>query len=67
MENEFYQAVEKAKKYDNLIKMQNMFEVLSCSFCGKKQDDVKHLVAGVNVYICDKCVALCVEILDEIN
>jgi hypothetical protein len=35
----------------------------SCSFCGKPQDQVRKLVAGPGVWICDNCVALCVEIL----
>ncbi len=38
---------------------------LKCSFCGKTQDQVKKLIAGPDVYICDECVELCNEILDE--
>jgi ATP-dependent Clp protease ATP-binding subunit ClpX len=38
---------------------------LKCSFCGKGQDQVKKLIAGPGVYICDECVDLCNEILDE--
>ncbi|MFH0703164.1 MAG: ATP-dependent Clp protease ATP-binding subunit ClpX [bacterium] len=38
---------------------------LQCSFCGKIQDQVKKLIAGPEVYICDECVDLCNEILDE--
>ncbi|MBO5947206.1 ATP-dependent Clp protease ATP-binding subunit ClpX [bacterium] len=38
---------------------------LKCSFCGKTQDQVKKLIAGPDVYICDECVDLCNEILDE--
>ncbi len=38
---------------------------LKCSFCGKTQDQVKKLIAGPEVYICDECVDLCNEILDE--
>ena len=37
---------------------------LKCSFCGKTQDQVKKLIAGPEVYICDECVELCNEILD---
>ena len=37
----------------------------ACSFCGKRQDQVRKLVAGPGVWICDNCVALCVEILAE--
>lgn len=38
---------------------------LKCSFCGKLQDQVKRLVAGPGVYICDECIELCSEIIDE--
>jgi hypothetical protein len=38
---------------------------LKCSFCTKTQDQVKKLIAGPGVYICDECVDLCNEILDE--
>lgn len=38
---------------------------LKCSFCGKNQDQVKRLIAGPNVYICDECVELCDEIIQE--
>lgn len=38
---------------------------LKCSFCGKTQDQVKKLIAGPGVYVCDECVDLCNEILDE--
>lgn len=37
----------------------------SCSFCGKSQDVVKKLVAGPDVYICDECIDLCNEIIEE--
>ncbi len=39
--------------------------VLHCSFCNEPQDRVAKLIAGPGVYICDRCVALCQEILDE--
>ncbi|MBP1968818.1 ATP-dependent Clp protease ATP-binding subunit ClpX [Virgibacillus natechei] len=38
---------------------------LKCSFCGKSQDQVRKLVAGPGVYICDECIELCTEIVDE--
>lgn len=38
---------------------------LKCSFCGKSQDQVVKLIAGPGVYICDECVGLCNEMLDE--
>ncbi|MGC8502521.1 ATP-dependent Clp protease ATP-binding subunit ClpX [Desulfurella sp.] len=40
-------------------------EPLRCSFCGRSQDEVKKLIAGPGVYICDECVALCNNILAE--
>jgi ATP-dependent Clp protease ATP-binding subunit ClpX len=38
---------------------------LNCSFCGKSQDEVKKLIAGPMVYICDECIELCNEIIQE--
>ena len=38
---------------------------LRCSFCGKTQDQVRKLIAGPNVYICDECIDLCSDIIDE--
>ena len=40
-------------------------EVLHCSFCGKSQHEVKKLIAGPSVFICDECVDLCLEIIRE--
>jgi len=40
-------------------------KTLKCSFCGKTQEQVKRLVAGPGVYICDECVDLCNEIIEE--
>ena len=36
-----------------------------CSFCGKSQHEVKKLIAGPSVYVCDECVALCTDIIKE--
>ena len=38
---------------------------LSCSFCGKNQRDVQKLIAGPTVYICDECIGLCGDIIDD--
>ncbi len=38
---------------------------VKCSFCGKTQDSVKRIVAGPGVYICDECIALCKNIIEE--
>ena len=40
-------------------------ELLKCSFCGKTQKLVKKLIAGPGVYICDECIDLCNEIIEE--
>lgn len=40
-------------------------KVLHCSFCGKSQHEVRKLIAGPSVYVCDECVALCNEIINE--
>jgi len=45
-------------KYENKTQLQ-------CSFCGKTQDQVKRLIAGPNVYICDECITLCNEIISD--
>ena len=38
---------------------------IKCSFCGKTQDTVKRIVAGPGVYICDECISLCKNIIEE--
>ncbi len=43
----------------------NYGAVLRCSFCGKSQDEVRKLIAGPTVYICDECIELCNEIIAE--
>jgi hypothetical protein len=40
-------------------------EKLSCSFCNKTQDDVRKLIAGPTVFICDECVQVCVDIIAD--
>ncbi|MEK7871581.1 MAG: ATP-dependent Clp protease ATP-binding subunit ClpX, partial [Nitrospirota bacterium] len=39
--------------------------LLRCSFCGKKRDEIKKLIAGPTVYICNECIDLCNDIIDE--
>ena len=43
----------------------NYGTVLHCSFCGKSQDEVRKLIAGPTVYICDECIELCNDIIAE--
>ena len=38
---------------------------LRCSFCGKRQDQVERLIVGPNAYICDECIDVCAEIMEE--
>ena len=40
-------------------------KLLFCSFCGKNQNEVRRLIAGPSVYICDECVDLCNDIISE--
>jgi len=47
------------------MKKKNSEQELECSFCGKGQDDVRKLIAGPTVYICDECVELCNDIIEE--
>lgn len=49
----------------NLFKFNEDKGQLKCSFCGKSQDQVRKLVAGPGVYICDECIELCNEIVEE--
>jgi ATP-dependent Clp protease ATP-binding subunit ClpX len=49
----------------NLFKFNDEKGQLKCSFCGKTQDQVRKLVAGPGVYICDECIELCTEIVEE--
>ncbi len=46
-------------------KKSQLSQELSCSFCGKSQDEVQRLIAGPDVYICDECVSLCNEIIAQ--
>jgi len=48
-----------------LFKFNDVKGQLKCSFCGKTQDQVRKLVAGPGVYICDECIELCTEIVEE--
>jgi ATP-dependent Clp protease ATP-binding subunit ClpX len=55
----FFRGVKK------LFKFNDEKGQLKCSFCGKTQDQVRKLVAGPGVYICDECIELCTEIVEE--
>lgn len=38
-----------------------------CDFCGKPQHELRHIIAGPDVYICDECVKICEEVLEEVE
>src|SRR5207237_9686628 len=40
-------------------------DTLRCSFCGKSQNEVKKLIAGPTVYICNECIDICIEIISD--
>jgi ATP-dependent Clp protease ATP-binding subunit ClpX len=48
-----------------MAKKRDMNDNLFCSFCGKNQKEVQKLIAGPAVYICDECIQLCSEIIEE--
>ncbi len=49
----------------SMVDQNKQTEDISCSFCGKSQDEVKRIVAGPGVFICNECVDLCQEIMEE--
>jgi ATP-dependent Clp protease ATP-binding subunit ClpX len=53
------------RRVTNMFKFSDEKGQLKCSFCGKTQDQVRKLVAGPGVYICDECIELCNEIIEE--
>lgn len=56
---------ETSERGDSMFKFNEEKGQLKCSFCGKSQDQVRKLVAGPGVYICDECIELCNEIVEE--
>ena len=54
-----------AKGKDLVARIGDGGDLLKCSFCGKSQKQVKKLIAGPGVYICDECIDLCNEIIEE--
>ncbi|MEX2279989.1 MAG: ClpX C4-type zinc finger protein, partial [Acidimicrobiia bacterium] len=48
-----------------MAKFSESGDLLKCTFCGKSQRQVKKLIAGPSVYICDECIELCNEIIEE--
>ena len=50
-----------------MVKKSGEAEVLRCSFCNKDQNDVRKLIAGPTVFICDECVDVCNDIIADDN
>ena len=66
--NEINTAIDEASEAAKELPDQDMpveGAILGCNFCGKKQKEVKQLIAGPNVYICNECVVLCQDVLME--
>jgi ATP-dependent Clp protease ATP-binding subunit ClpX len=62
----FYVAKPTNERNDSLVaRVGETGDLLKCSFCGKSQKQVKKLIAGPGVYICDECIDLCNEIIEE--
>ncbi|GAA1462766.1 ATP-dependent Clp protease ATP-binding subunit ClpX [Williamsia maris] len=64
MNREFAQ-VHKEEVQHTMARIGDGGDLLKCSFCGKSQKQVKKLIAGPGVYICDECIDLCNEIIEE--
>lgn len=60
-----FNRLENLQGVNNMYDNANGNETVRCSFCGKTQDEVKKIVAGPGVYICNECIDLCKEIIDE--
>ena len=50
-----------------MVKKNGETEILRCSFCNKDQNDVRKLIAGPTVFICDECVEVCNDIIADDN
>lgn len=58
-------AINRVEKIDVQLAKDLRGKGLRCSFCGKHQDDIKRMIAGPGAYICNECVALSQEIIEE--
>src|ERR1041385_4894252 len=56
---------ERPQTKDNMVKKNGESEILRCSFCNKDQNDVRKLIAGPTVFICDECVDVCNDIIAD--
>ena len=53
-----------AKEDKGLSKIEDVNKI-KCSFCGKAQEQVRRIIAGPGAYICDECIEICVQIINE--
>lgn len=58
--------IERIKKYDD-TRYEEHGEDMHCSFCGKGQQEVERIIVGTHEAICNECVGLCSEILEEVT
>lgn len=58
--------IERIKKYDN-DRYEEHGEDVRCSFCGKSQQEVERIIAGTHEAICNECVQICSEVLEEVS
>jgi ATP-dependent Clp protease ATP-binding subunit ClpX len=65
IQKDMHNSVTILVRSDTMFKFNDEKGQLKCSFCGKTQDQVRKLVAGPGVYICDECIELCTEIVEE--
>jgi len=63
--NPWDKHIQRVLRGEDMFKFNDEKGQLKCSFCGKTQDQVRKLVAGPGVYICDECIELCTEIVEE--
>jgi ATP-dependent Clp protease ATP-binding subunit ClpX len=63
--SQLFYIVKTFSRGEKMFKFNDEKGQLKCSFCGKTQDQVRKLVAGPGVYICDECIELCTEIVEE--
>jgi len=64
-EGGIFHLLKKEKKDLIMVRNRDYSPILRCSFCNKTQNEVKKLIAGPNVYICDECVEVCSDIIAE--
>ncbi|MCY9593976.1 hypothetical protein PC41400_14710 [Paenibacillus chitinolyticus] len=62
-----HEIMRKAKKYDELLVFPSIENELQCDFCGKFQSELNKMIAARRVVICNECVEVCNQVLEEDN